>query len=822
MSDCQIISTRSIGLGNIWDLIPFYGSNDAMGIRLLREVFRLSPDLRHGQVVAYHPQMHSARVNVAGEQSASEWTCIFADEMISYTFGYSDTNPPREGDDVLILPLNRYASAGVIIGRIPYHISYSSSGDQLNDPDEYHRRLFTQLKETWDKEISCYSEPMRNKNDNSTHIATNFRPTDVYPGEFARVNQHNCGIKGGLMSATLLGGGASLRLSALSNSARLICESYMRHSLFGSTHEFHNGRYLSSERNYALYQEERLGGDAPDAEVWDEDSESPAGGENQTMRPRMKDLSGYFGNLSSKFCFRPDPDEGDSSRVQGMGSPKEEGVSRETVDPSGQYRLSAAGMIAIERTGRIPVPVRKCYPTDKGHDISKDPEVLKPFKHKEGDPGLRQLELYDRQAYDLKNQYSRVDGLGTDEPDYDVPQEDELKPLEDQYDKKFFGNETVKLKQFDKRRAGVYIGEDGSVIVRDAWGSEIVMLGGNIQLSCAGNVMILPGKTQLTIAGDDIVQKAQNSIDIHASEHDVRLSAARNMEILGGGDESGHSGGVIIESRGKEMSAWDGEGKGESAQVSGITLRTKSQGVVVDAPKVNIRSRKETRIISGDKKVNGRVLIGANEVKSRAKSTTLTSGSAAVSITGSSINQAAKSIGIYSESSANITKGSKTLVPMKWHDIGQNIAATMIPQYELSSKELEEEKDASGGFDRESLEKMKFGFRTPEECGTDRAWTIGGKEFMMFEPAWAQVMKIFETLKSNGVGAAPYKEEADWDNGFPFPGDKGVGKYAKLSGNSPVNLTEEGFNKSRKEVKEESEIDDSASLADGYLVRKQN
>ena len=482
-------------------------------------------------------------------------------------------------------------------------------------------------------------------------------------------------------------------------------------------------------------------------------------------------------------------------------------------------------MIAIERTGRIPVPVRKCYPTDKGHDISKDPAFLRPFKHKEGDPGLRQLELYDRQAYDLKNQYSRVDGRGTDEQDYDVPQEDELKPLEDQYDKKFFGddgNETVKLKKFDKRRAGVYIGEDGSVIVRDAWGSEIVMLGGNIQLSCAGNVMILPGKTQLTIAGDDIVQKAQNSIDIHASEHDVRLSAARNMEILGGGDESKHSGGVIIESRGKEMSAWDGEGKGESAQVSGITLRTKSQGVVVDAPKVNIRSRKETRIISGDKKVNGRVLIGANEVKSRARSTTLASGSAAVSITGSSINQAAKSIGIYSESSANITKGSKTLVPMEWHDIGQNIAATMIPQYELSSKDLEEEKDASGGFDRESLEKMKFGFRTSEECGTNKPWTIGGKEFMMFEPAWAQVMKVFETLKLNGVGATTYKEEADWDNGFPFPGDKGVGKYAKLSGKSPVNLTEEGFNKSRKEVKAESEIDDSTSLADGYLVRKQN
>lgn len=829
MTRNSLITLERLPLAGFCGSIPLLGNNDPLGAKLIDKIYRRSVDgsnIREGVVVAYHPQAHSARVYVQGEQSTAEWTCVFADEMLSYSFGYSDTNPPREGDKVLILPINGIAAAGVIVGRIPFLLSFAASGDQLNDSDEYHRMLFTQLEDTWDRNVSCYSEPFRNVFDCSTKLSTNFRPTDVYPGEFARVNQHNCGIKGGMFSATLLGGGASLRLSALANAARLTCESYIRHTLHGSAHEFHNGRFLSSERNYALYQEERLGGDAPGAQVWTFDSEAPAGqdkglgkgDEDQTMRPRMKELTGYFGHLSSKFCLRPDPDD-DKVRVQGVGEPKEAGVSRETIDPSGQYRLSAAGMLAFERTGRIPVPVRKCYPTDKGHGIEKDPEQLKAFEHDEDDPCMRQLELFDRLAYDLKNQYSRVDGLGTDEHDYDVPQEEDLKPLEDQYDKKFFKNETVKLRKYDKRRAGVYIGEDGSVIVRDAWGSEIVMLGGNIQLACAGNVMILPGKTQLTIAGDDIVHKAQNSVDIHASEHDVRLSAARNMEILGGGDEKAHSGGVIIESRGKSMTAWDGEGKGESAQVSGITLRTNSQGVVVDGQEVTVRSRKKTRLISGDEKVDGSVDVGARSIRARGKYVYAASEEAAMTVRGGAFMAVAKTIGLFSESGVNVMKGSETMVPMKWHDTQNNVAAKYLPELQKQAEDLTDEKRASGKFDREALGKMKFGFRTSEECGTDKPWAIGAKSgsFKMYEPAWAQIMKVFDTMK--GVDATQYKESAEWENGYPFPGDPDVGLYVKLAGDGPVNLTEGGINKSRKVVKDRSEIDQSTSMS-GYLVRK--
>lgn len=818
---------NAIPLGSIGDRVPF-GSSDPMALKFFSQAFRSVEPVRQGMVVFYNPNTHTATVLVQGTQSI--WPCIIADEPLSFSFGFSATYPPREGELVLVMQMDPEVQCGVIVGRVPYPLIFDGE-DMYNDPDQYHRRMYSQddlLRGTWDRNIPGMMKPMREQYDGSTQGATHFRPTDVYPGEFAHVNQHNCGIKGGMFSATLLGGGASLRMSALSNLARLTCEFYQRYSLYGSVHEFHNGRYLSSERAFTLYQEERLGGSKPGDTVWTEDSRAPVGtdgkgedGENQTMRPRFKELSGYFGHLVSKFCLRPDPLDSDI-RVQGQGDPREEGVSRETVDPSGQYRLSAAGMIAIERTGRIPVPVRKAYPTDPYHAIENDPERLTPFEHDETDPGMRQVELYDRQAYDLKNQYSRVDGLGTS-TDYDVPEEIDLKPLQDAYDPKFFGNETVKLKKFDKRRAGVYIGEDGSVIIRDAWGSEIVMLGGNVSISCAGNVLTLPGQTALTIAGDDIVQKAQNSVDIHASEHDVRLSAARNMEILGGGDEEKYSGGVIIESRGKASGPWDGEGKGEDASVSGITLRTKNQAIVVDGNKVNLRAQKDMRVVSGGDEIDGNLSIAAKSIRARAERAIVSaaSGKAHVSLDAKSVSACAESIGLHSEQGFSVTKGSKVMVPYKWED-NEDVASKMMPKMDENTGDLADEKGASADFDRQALDKMVFGFRKSSECRTDKSWVIGGSgDFKMYEPAWLQVMKVFETLMEGKVEAKTYKEDAKWSNGRPFPGEnaENSGLYVELPETGPQNLAEGGMNVPRHMVKSKSAIR-KVPLKDGYKVRK--
>lgn len=818
MQDIELATHSSLVMGSLGKRVPFGGDGDPYGVtNLFSGVYHKGSNLTIGIIIYYNPQTHTAAVDLPDQQRSA--FCYFADESLSCCFGFSATHPARSGEPVLVHIVD--GGPGVIVGRVPYELRFRNKVDPWNDPDEYHRRLYTQRPGTEDLKISSFWTPLENPEDPTTHVMSHLRPTDVYPGEFAHVNQHNCGMKGGLFSVTLLGGGANLRLSALTNAARMSCDSYIRHSMLGNTREFHNGRYLSFERDLALYQEERLGGVSQNDTVWTEDSEAPKEGENQTIRPRMKDLAGFFGHMSSRFCFRPDPNES-GVRVLGKSKPNEEGVYRETVDPSGQFRLSAAGMLTFERTGRIPVPVRIADPSAKDHDIPGDPSklALKPFEHEEKDPGYRQLELFDRQAYDLMTQYARVDGYGAGNPDYHVPQEKDLKPLTDSYDKKFTDSTTVKLNKYDKRRAGVYIGEDGSIIMRDAWGSEIVMLGGNISMSCAGNVMILPGKTALTIAGDDIVHKAQNSIDIHASEHDIRLSAARNMEIVGGGDDSNYSGGVIIESKGKGVSPGSGHEDGEGARLSGIVLKTKDQGVVLDGKSVNIRSKKDTSIISGDKKIDGAVTVSAKNIRTSAEQTLILAKDSMISVQNNSVDIAATSVGMYAKSSLNAIKGGKYPVPMQWVDVGTDPASEILPDINSMAKNMLDEEKVSGAFPRYRLNKIKFSFRTSEQCGTNRPWVLGATgKFTMYEPSWVQVAKIYETLKS--INTKTYEEKAKWDSGRPFPGKEAEDSavYAKLSGGEPQNLSRDGgFNKPRTEVKPKSNIE-TPPLKSEYVIR---
>ena len=91
----------------------------------------------------------------------------------------------------------------------------------------------------------------------------------------------------------------------------------------------------------------------------------------------------------------------------------------------------------------------------------------------------------------------------------------------------------------------------------------------------------------------------------------------------------------------------------------------------------------------------------------------------------------------------------------------------------------------------------------------------------MYEPAWVQVMKIYETLKNGGVDSKAYEENPEWENGKPFPGREAEdsAEYAQLDGLQPKNLTSDGFNVSRKAVKDKSQIS-PVKLKGGYLVRK--
>lgn len=125
-----------------------------------------------------------------------------------------------------------------------------------------------------------------------------------------------------------------------------------------------------------------------------------------------------------------------------------------------------------------------------------------------------------------------------------------------------------------EREQFLRINPDGSIHIADAFGSEIIMAGGHIDLRCPGGVRLAPG-TDVVLMGDQIILRAKGSVDV-SSGKDLRLEADNNLHALAGNSGNG---GVLIESR-STGTAQDYKNKyGEDVVSSGIVLKARDSVV---------------------------------------------------------------------------------------------------------------------------------------------------------------------------------------------------------------------------------------------------
>lgn len=786
-----------------------------------------NPEIQEGIVIQFNIGMYSALV--MSKYGGVPYVCFVGSFNITTGFGYSDSIVLTEGDEVIFAVIDNSTMEGVILAKKPVMYSVDDTHPiKVESDTNLERRTHFFGNDCYRKKTSVYDAPLLNPEDISTARYGDNRPTDLIQGEYGSLNQHRNGLLQGIYSCSIVGGGSQIKLFSLENRIRVVADSIIKYTLFGNDVEWHNRRYLSRERASCMYQEERLGlpkkkKEAFEKSDYDDDFYFTKNKKKkQTLRPRILDYEGYFAGLSSRYCLRPEPDSEDPRVMD--DKPKDPGVFRESIDPSGQCRLAFTGMLGLERVGRIPVPVRIKYPWSKDAEEPKA-KALEEFKHSKDNPFYRQLELADRIAFDVKNSYSRFDEA---EKEFYTPEESDLKDkLKDVYDKGFTESTTVKLEKYDKRRSGIWQGEDGSIIIRDAWGSEIVMIGGNIQLSCAGNIEIMPGKTSLTLAGDDIVQKAQNSIDIESADKDVRINGFKNVQILAGVDDK-NPGGVTIEAKGKS-NPWDAKSVdgGEELKSSGILLKSHDGAVITDADKALIRAGSKISVVAGKDKISGgegTISLSADTINEYGKSANIYTDTSSLAL-GDTAILSGESVSVASIDNTIIAAGSEVFVPMMMAPTQANIAETTKKGNQQQIKNLQDESIVSFQYDSKQLEKMLFKFRSSKECGTDKSWEIkGGNDFMLYQPFWVQMKKKFETLKDDIDTQEFDDHEQLWkdDTGAPWPGKDAVkeGKYAKLAQDEPINLDEDGFNKARKEIKNESAVT-TVKLFTGYQIRKE-
>ena len=110
---------------------------------------------------------------------------------------------------------------------------------------------------------------------------------------------------------------------------------------------------------------------------------------------------------------------------------------------------------------------------------------------------------------------------------------------------------------------------DGSILLSDGYGSEIVMSRGNITITCPGHILAFAGNNLVFHSGNDSIIRSNGSVDVTSGQGDVRLRAYNSMQISSG---SSGSGGILIEDKSSGAFSWEEDG--EQTRPGGIVLKS--------------------------------------------------------------------------------------------------------------------------------------------------------------------------------------------------------------------------------------------------------
>jgi hypothetical protein len=150
------------------------------------------------------------------------------------------------------------------------------------------------------------------------------------------------------------------------------------------------------------------------------------------------------------------------------------------------------------------------------------------------------------------------------------------------------GRETVRYYQ---SRSAINQLDDGSVVIEDGYGSQLVMSGGNVTVNAPGDVWMRPGRSFVAWAPFDAILRGGNCAEISASKKDVRIKAEKNLHLLAG--NSGQDGALLLESR--------SQGLNNAADWAETGERANTHGVIVLCPKSSFHAMAGDVYIGCDK-----------------------------------------------------------------------------------------------------------------------------------------------------------------------------------------------------------------------------
>jgi len=740
--------------------------------------------------------------------------CNILASMSNVTFGVCDCALPVEGSGVLVHVPDPGAQLGTILGVLPAAAVTPINKGPVN---------FTH---TWDMEPAAgvrteaaYETPHADKRNPHTLHAGEGRPIDTFPGDAAWINEMGVGLSIFRLMSVLRGSDkAQIMVSLLDDMVRCISGHYQHFNAQGEEQIYNDGGLCTKEVTAAPYQWEKSGfkqlgspattnsGGGKYLKVAKECARLP---EAPDMIPhrRLHMLSGYLGDLINIFVSSPDPDTADPRTY--TQEAKDTGVFHAHLDNTGKLIVKSASGISFQRQGRISVPKKLKEPWDpKGDDMQAHTPANKPAVEWPSDhPFARNLLLRDAYAYlGNKAAYLRLheQSAAGGGKDWYLPEEAETPTLD-----KFADPYTETPEPYEEHEAFWNIEPDGSIIVRDAWGSTIEMRGGNIIFNAASEVQVRSGKSVVVLAGHDVVVKGRKSVDITATDNDVRVKANVNLHMVSEGRAAagtpGAGGGILLESKSAtDVASFDGK-QGEAVLSSGIILKAKDTRVFMQAKRVHM-SGSEAILIEGygeDGVNNGQLTIATRTCYANFKDYMfLTAGTdAAIYMAPSIFVAAAPATYLLSEGAVELTRGATARVPFDYADLRNNPYADFQPQIENVYEILQDRTNWLTPYQPDVREDIQFTYRTGEQYGTDRASEVyQATEFEIQQPVWAFMLSAgAKTLGSNTLESW---QEYAIDETYAWPGevqyDGGEG-YVKLAEEKNV-TSSTGVAKSRGDI----------------------
>ncbi len=746
--------------------------------------------------------------------------CRCLEEQLDKVFGTRAMSVLTEQTPVIVYVESVDSRYGFIVGVVPTVFYGKPTADS---PAPFGFSLNPESGASfWSEE--AYSEPQLDSKNVSRVIANAGRPADVLPGDWGKINDFGAmlALLGpmAILKATDL---AKIEAYVLDDMIRVVSGQFQHFTSMGEYHIYNDGGRTTTEFAGSPHQLEVMGIDeystAEDGiytvvepedrtDAYDQSDYIP-GEPGQTLKRRVQMFFGDLGDIWQLFLANPQAGTETYDREA-----LHQGLMHAHLDGSGRLSVQSAAGVSLQRSDRIAIPKKVKEPWDPEGDQpeneDEDPAPKLPFAYSEEHPFARNLQLNDANGWLLGRAYRRFDVLTAD---WYTPEEEDLKVPDNEYDP--LNAATENFDRYDGRKSGLFVEEDGSVVIRDAWGSEIYMRGGNIVMSSPGDIMKQPGGSDVTMAGKDVVLKAKNSVDVSATENDVRIKAHGNMHLFT------KEKGILLEteSTGQGTHGFDEEAEGETVGSSGINLKAPGSRVFIWGGTVHL-SAAANMIIETIDRTAGRVMVLAGRVLGFASNWLLAGeeGTASIQLSRNSATVTGDSVALQGDKSVLISRDAQILQPLQWVDTADNPAQS-TQAFTRSESDAATTDTFLGEFSAEEREKIKFTFRKADQYGTDKATETdpSAMKFQLYQVPWQRLAEAGHPLVPSSTDVW---EEEKVNETYPWPGKVNFESPVYINITQESNTNEDGTTKNRIELSNEPGAFVGKSLNEYPVIRK--